>query len=37
MPILAHLEALRRHTEQTFPNARNFFRPGFDEALNYLM
>jgi hypothetical protein len=37
MPILAHLEALRRRTEQTFPNARDFIRPGFDEALNYLM
>jgi hypothetical protein len=37
MPILAHLEALRRHTEQTFPNARDFIRPGFDEALNFLM
>ncbi|MGH9752161.1 MAG: hypothetical protein ACREA2_05200 [Blastocatellia bacterium] len=37
MPILAHLEAMRRHTEQAFPNARDFVRPGFDEALNYLM
>ena len=31
-PILLHLERLRRMTEQTFPNARNFVRPGFDEA-----
>jgi hypothetical protein len=37
MPTLSHLEALRRHTEQTFPHARDFIRPGFDEALNYLM
>ncbi len=37
MPILAHLETLRRHTEQTFPHARDFIRPGFDEELNYLM
>lgn len=37
LPILAHLEALRRGAEQAFPNARDFIRPGFDEALNYLM
>ena len=36
MPILARLEAPRRHTEQTFPNARDFIRPGFDEGPNYL-
>lgn len=30
LPILSHLERLRRRTEQTFPNARNFIRPGFD-------
>lgn len=30
LPILFHLEKLRRKTEQAFPNARNFIRPGFD-------
>lgn len=29
-PILFHLERLRRKTEQAFPNARKFARPGFD-------
>jgi hypothetical protein len=28
--LLLHLERLRRRTEQTFPNARSFVRPGFD-------
>jgi len=37
MPILAHLEALRRHTEQTFPHARDFIRPGFDEVTEHIM
>jgi hypothetical protein len=37
MPILAHLEALRRHTEQAFPNARDFIRPGFDEVTEHVM
>ncbi len=37
LPILAHLETMRRHTERVFPNARDFVRPGFDEALNYMM
>jgi hypothetical protein len=32
LPLLVHLERLRRKTEHTFPNARNFIRPGFDEA-----
>ena len=32
VPILVHLERLRRRTELTFPNAMSFIRPGFDEA-----
>ena len=32
MPMLLHLEQLRRWTEQEFPNANSFVRPGFDEA-----
>lgn len=32
MPLLVHLERLRKMTELSFPNARNFIRPGFDEA-----
>jgi hypothetical protein len=32
LPLLVHLEQLRRATEHQFPNARNFVRPGFDEA-----
>ena len=31
LDILVHLERLRRHTENEFPNARAFKRPGFDE------
>jgi len=31
LEILVHLEKLRRKTEQTFPQARAFVRPGFDE------
>jgi hypothetical protein len=37
LPILAHLEALRRYTEQAFPNARDFIRPGFDEVTEHVM
>lgn len=37
MPILTHLETLRRQTEQAFPNARSFIRPGLDEASDHLM
>ena len=37
MPILSHLETLRRHTEQAFPHARNFVRPGFDEVTEHVM
>jgi hypothetical protein len=29
--ILAHLDQLRRRTETTFPDARAFVRPGFDD------
>ena len=31
LDILVDLERLRRLTEKTFPNARAFKRPGFDE------
>ena len=31
--VLFHLERLRRNVERTFPNARAFVRPGFDEIL----
>jgi hypothetical protein len=37
LPILAHLETLRLHTEQAFPNARDFVRPGFDEVTEHVM
>ena len=30
LTILLHLDRLRRKTEQVFPDARNFIRPGFD-------
>jgi hypothetical protein len=32
VPFLVQLERLRRAAEHAFPNARNFVRPGFDEA-----
>lgn len=32
LPLLVHLEQLRRATEHEFPDARNFVRPGFDES-----
>jgi hypothetical protein len=37
LPLLVHLERLRRKTEHTFPNARNFIRPGFDEAPDFFI
>jgi hypothetical protein len=37
IPILSHLETLRRHTEQAFPHARDFIRPGFDEVTEHVM
>ena len=33
-PMLLELERLRRATEQTFPHARDFIRPGFDEVIS---
>ena len=32
LPLLFHLEQLRGATERAFPAARNFIRPGFDDA-----
>jgi hypothetical protein len=32
VPMLLELERLRRATEQNFPHARDFIRPGFDEV-----
>lgn len=32
LPMMLHLEQLRRATEQAFPKAQSFVRPGFDEA-----
>jgi len=32
VPMMLHLEQLRRATEQAFPKAQSFVRPGFDEA-----
>ncbi len=37
LPFLARLESLRRQTERAFPNARDFIRPGFDEASEFVM
>jgi hypothetical protein len=33
-PMLLELERLRRVAEQTFPDARDFIRPGFDEVIS---
>jgi hypothetical protein len=33
-PMLLELERLRRTTEQIFPHARDFIRPGFDEIIS---
>jgi hypothetical protein len=33
-PMLVELERLRRTAEQTFPRARDFIRPGFDEVIS---
>ncbi len=33
-PMLLELERLRRTTEQVFPRARDFIRPGFDEVIS---
>jgi hypothetical protein len=34
VPMLLELERLRRATEQAFPHARDFIRPGFDEVIS---
>lgn len=34
VPMLVELERLRRATEQIFPQARDFIRPGFDEVIS---
>jgi len=36
LPLLVELEGLRRRIEKSFPNARSFIRPGFDEILGEL-
>jgi hypothetical protein len=33
-PMLVELERMRRGAEQTFPQARDFIRPGFDEVMS---
>jgi hypothetical protein len=33
-PMLVELERMRRAAEQTFPQARDFIRPGFDEVIS---
>ncbi|HWQ32659.1 MAG TPA: hypothetical protein VNQ79_07230 [Blastocatellia bacterium] len=35
--FIKSLERLRRQTELAFPHARDFIRPGFDEAVDYEM
>lgn len=37
VPLLFALERLRQTTEQAFPNARGFIRPGFDEVSDELI
>ena len=36
-PLLTRLEQLRRGLEKTFPRARDFIRPGFDEIVSNLV
>ena len=36
LDVLVHLERLRKKAESEFPNARDFKRPGFDDADNFL-
>jgi hypothetical protein len=31
VPLILQLEGLRRRVEKSFPQARDFIRPGFDE------
>jgi hypothetical protein len=33
VPLILQLERLRKRIEKTFPEAREFVRPGFDEIL----
>ena len=37
VPLLVALERMRQATEQAFPNARDFIRPGFDEVADELV
>ena len=37
VPMLVALERLRQATEQTFPEAKDFIRPGFDEISDQLI
>jgi len=37
VPMFVELERLRRGAEQTFPRARGFMRPGFDEVMSDLV
>lgn len=37
VPMFLELERLRRGAEQTFPHARDFMRPGFDEVISDLV
>ena len=34
VPLILHLERLRQRVEKSFPQARDFIRPGFDEVMN---
>jgi hypothetical protein len=34
VPLILQLERLRKRLEYSFPAARNFIRPGFDEVLS---
>jgi hypothetical protein len=33
VPLILQLERLRKRIEKSFPEAREFVRPGFDEIL----
>ena len=35
VPLILHLERLRQRLEKSFPKARDFVRPGFDEVLSF--
>jgi hypothetical protein len=34
VPLILQLERLRHRLEKSFPDARGFIRPGFDESLS---